>query len=80
MNVKKLKSAIGIVVTWALSFMLMAGFYIQCIFLPFFRGTEYHGRLLYTMYLLALFSGDGVSSMGHPAGNPLAIRHTISLL
>ena len=61
MNVKKLKSAIGIVVTWALSFMLMAGFYIQCIFLPFFRG-------------------DGVSSMGHPAGNPLAIRHTISLL
>ena len=54
MNVKKLKSAIGIVVTWALSFMLMA--------------------------VLALFSGDGVSSMGHPAGNPLAIRHTISLL
>ena len=39
-----------------------------------------YGRLLYTMYLLALFSGDGVSSMGHPAGNPLAIRHTISLL
>ena len=40
MNVKKLKSAIGIVVTWALSFMLMAGFYIQCIFLPFFRGRS----------------------------------------
>ena len=52
MNVKKLKSAIGIVVTWALSFMLMAGFYIQCIFLPFFRGTEYHGYTPYNIFII----------------------------
>ena len=53
MNVKKLKSAIGIVVTWALSFMLMA---VQCIFLPFFRGTEYQvwGILLVIPWLYAI--------------------------